>query len=101
MYLLVRDPSDFDPCEDIHKYYKSVRSAYFILQAESRDLLELAQSGLLLATYEHTSGLIEQSYITIWTCIRMVYSLRLEDKFQISIDSDLDKLIKRTKLHSL
>ena len=101
MYLLVRDPSDFDPCEDIHKYYKSVRSAYFILQAESRDLLELAQSGLLLATYEHTSGLIEQSYTTIWTCVRMVHSLCLEDKFQINIDSDLDNLIERAELHSL
>ena len=100
MYLLVRDPSDFDPSEDIHKYYKSVRSAYFILQAESTDVLELAQSGLLLATYEHTSGLIEQAYTTIWTCVRMIYSLRLEDKFQ-SIDSDLDKHIECAELHSL
>ncbi|KIM99120.1 hypothetical protein OIDMADRAFT_146754 [Oidiodendron maius Zn] len=88
MYLLVTDPSS---CEDLHKHYTIVRTAYFMLQAESTDLLGLAQSGLILATYEHTSGYLEHAYSTIWTCVRMIYSLQLEDKFPISLDNDHDK----------
>jgi hypothetical protein len=101
MYLLVKNPSYLDPDEDIHKHYKSVRSAYFMLQAESTDVLELAQSGLMLATYEHTSGHIEQAYATIWTCVRMMHSLRLEDKFQIRIDSDHNKQTECAEAHAL
>ena len=88
MYLLVTDPSSR---EDIHKHYNIVRTAYFMLQAESTDLLGLAQSGLILATYEHTSGYLEHAYSTIWTCAQMISSLHLEDKFPISLGHDLDK----------
>jgi hypothetical protein len=101
MYLLVKDPSNLDHSEDIHKYYKSVRSAYFMLQAESTDVLELAQSGLMLATYEHASGHIEQAYATIWTCVRMMHSLRLEDKFRLSRDSDHDRQTEYAEAHAL
>jgi hypothetical protein len=101
MYLLVKDPSNFGPKEDTNKHYKSVRSAYFMLQAESTDLLQLAQSGLMLATYEHTSGHIEQAYLTIWTCVRMMHSLRLEDKFRLSRDSDKNKQTECAEAHAL
>ena len=101
MYLLVKDPSDLDPSEDLYSYYKSVRSAYFMLQVELIGSLELAQSGLMLASYEHASGLVEQAYATIWTCVRMVYSLRLQEKFQRSIDDDQDKQTERAEAHAL
>ena len=99
--MLVKDPSNLNPGKDIYKHYKSVRSAYFTLQAELTDVLELAQSGLVLATYDHASGYIEQAYATIWTCIRMMHSLRLGDKFKIGIDSDHDKLTEYAKAHAL
>jgi hypothetical protein len=101
MYLLVKDPSNFDPSKDIHKHYKRVRWAYFILQSESTDSLELAQSGLMLATYEHISGRVEQAYRTIWTCARMMHSLCLEDKFRMSKDRDHDRQTKCVEVHAL
>jgi hypothetical protein len=99
MYLMVRDPPDLDPSEENH--YKSVRLAYCMLQAESTDLLQLAQSGLILATYEHASGHVEQAYSTIWTCVQMMHSLRLEDKLQTSKDSDHDKQTECAEAYAL
>lgn len=101
MYLLVKDPSSLGPSEDIHNHHKMVRSAYFMLQAEPTGSLELAQSGLMLATYEHASGLVEQAYSTIWTCVQMTHSLCLEDKFQRGIDNDHDKRIEFAEAHAL
>jgi hypothetical protein len=100
MYLLVRDPSSLYPSEDIEKYYKSVRLAYYMLQAESTNLLQLAQSGLMLATYEHASGLVEEAYATIWTCVRMMHSLHLEDKFRLSRDSDHNRQTECAEAHA-
>ncbi|KIN03309.1 hypothetical protein OIDMADRAFT_26023 [Oidiodendron maius Zn] len=101
MYLLVKDPSSLDSREDMHENYKNLRTIFFMLQAKSADLLELAQSGLMLATYEHVSGHIEQAYSTIWACVRMLHSLRLEDKFRISMDDNYDKQTECAEAHAL
>lgn len=101
MYLLVKDPSNLDPREDMHENYKNLRTIFFMLQAKSTDLLELAQSGLMLATYEHASGHIEQAYSTIWACVRMLHSLRLEDKFRISMEDNYDKQTECAEAHAL
>lgn len=101
MYLLVKDPSNLEPSEAIHNHYKRVRSTYFMLQAESMGGLELAQSGLMLATFEHASGHIEPAYATIWTCIRMMHSLRLENKFRASIDNNHDEETECAEAHAL
>lgn len=101
MYLLVKDPSNLGPSEDIHNHYKIVRSVYFMLLAESMGSLELAQSGLMLATYEHASGLVEQAYSTIWTCVQMTHSLHLEEFFQKRIDNDHYKQTECAEAHAL
>jgi len=72
-----------------------------MLQADSIGSIELAQGGLLLATYEHASGLVEQAYATIWTSVRMMHSLRVRDKFQRKqIDNESDEL-ERAEAHAL
>ena len=101
MYLLVKDPANLEPSEAMHNHYKRVRSTYFMLQAESMGGLELAQSGLMLATFEHASGHIEPAYATIWTCIRMMHSLRLENKFRASIDNNHDEETECAEAHAL
>lgn len=101
MYLLVREPCKLGSRREIDKYYRSARYAYFVLQAESLGSIELAQSGLMLATYEHASGLVEQAYATIWTCARMMYSLRLHDVSQTKMTCDNDKPTECAEAHSL
>jgi hypothetical protein len=82
-------------------YYRSTRYAYFILQAESLGSIELAQSGLMLATYEHASGLIEQAYTTIWSCARMMHSLRLQEICQTKMNCDDYDQTECAEAHSL
>jgi hypothetical protein len=101
MYLLVREPCTLDSRGEIDIYYRSTRYAYFILQAESLGSIELAQSGLMLATYEHASGLIEQAYTTIWACARMMYSLRLQEICRTKINCDDYDQTECAEAHSL
>jgi hypothetical protein len=101
MYLLVKDPCHSATGGELRKHYKSARSAYFILQADSIGSTELMQSGLLLATYEHASGLVEQAYATIWTCARMMHSLRLQEKFRSKMYGDHDEQTEGAEAHAL
>lgn len=73
---------------ELEKHYKGARTAYFILQADSIGSIELLQTGLLLSTYEHASGLVEQAYATIWTCVRITHSLRIKENFRSKSDGD-------------
>jgi hypothetical protein len=101
MYLLLKDPYKVGPLMGLHKLYRSARSAYFMLQAESTGSIELAQSGLMLATYEHASGFVEWAYATIWTCVQMTHSLRLQDKFQRDMSCDHGEQIECAEAHAL
>jgi hypothetical protein len=100
MYLLVREPCTLSPDGEMDKYHKGARYSYFNLQADSAVSIELAQCGLLLATYEHASGLVEQAYSTIWTCAGMMYSLRLQDRYRSKLECD-DEKINCAEGHSL
>ncbi|KFX90886.1 hypothetical protein V490_06225 [Pseudogymnoascus sp. VKM F-3557] len=100
MYLLVREPCPVGPNGEMDKYHKGARHSYFSLQADYPVSIDLAQCGLLLATYEHASGLVEQAYSTIWTCAGMMYSLRLQDKYLLNSECD-DEQINCAEGHSL
>lgn len=101
MYLLVKEPSRFNFRCETDKIYKGARYAYFMLQAESLGSVELAQCGLMLATYEHATGLVEQAYATIWTCVRMMHSLRFRDKLQMMSNCDENELVECAEAYSL
>jgi hypothetical protein len=101
MYLLVREPCRFNFRWETDKFYKGARCAYFMLQAESLGSIEVAQCGLMLATYEHATGLVEQAYATIWPCVRMMHSLRLQDKLNMKSNYDYEELVECAETHSL
>jgi hypothetical protein len=68
--------------------YSIVKSNYWHLNSCMEASTELAQAGLLIACYEHASGLVEASYHTIGLCARMGYWMGLHER---RIDSDLAK----------
>lgn len=100
MYLLVREPCTLGPNGEMDKYHTGARYSYFAMQSDYPVSIELAQCGLLLATYEHASGLVEQAYTTMWTCAGIMYSLRLQDSYLINFECD-DEQINCAEGHSL
>ena len=63
--LLIRYPSS-DTTHD--PLYKIVKTEYGHLNSHLEATIEMAQAGILIACYEHASGLVEASYYTIGVC---------------------------------
>lgn len=101
MYLLQQGPHTRSSPREVKGHYQSAHRAFLMLQADSIGSVELAQNGLLLATYEHASGLLEQAYATIWTCVRMAYSLRLQDTIHRKKNGNEDDKLECAEIHSL
>ena len=57
--------------------YFAVKSNYSLLQCTRELSIELVQSGILIASYEHCQGLHEAAWLSIGTCARMGYALGL------------------------
>ena len=72
-----------------------------MVQAESVGSIELAQSGLMLATYEHATGLVDAAHATIWTTVRMAQALCLQEKSQEDISCDHEEQVERTEANAL
>jgi hypothetical protein len=68
--------------------YRIVKSNYWHFNSCLDVSIELAQAGLLIACYEHASGLVEAAYHTIGLCARMGYWMGLHEQ---RMDSDLPK----------
>ena len=100
MYLLVRRPCKSRQSAEADKFYRGARHAYFALQGEGAGSVELAQSGLMLATYEHASGMVERAYATMWSCVGVVYGLRLKERGQVK-GCSWEERVEGVEAHSL
>jgi len=60
---------------DLKQLYQTAKSMHSLLVSTGRGSIELVQSGLLLALFEHTQALHNASFQTIGVCARMGYVL--------------------------
>jgi hypothetical protein len=69
-------------------FYEIVKTRYWHLNASAAASIEMVQAGLLLASYEYGSGMIEACYGTIGLCARMGHWMGLHNQ---GMPSDLPK----------
>lgn len=72
LYLIVRRPDEQpQPSLMDDNLYQAVRHFYFHVFADmaSSPSIQLLQSGLLLATYEHGHGLVDAANSTLFSCL--------------------------------
>jgi hypothetical protein len=103
IHLLIKIPDQYSVRTEQQTSHKIARCLYFFLQSSSPVSIELVQSGLLLSTYEHTSGLLEEAFSSIGTCARMAYSLGLRAQAQTQTRSreEGDKMFRLTEMNNL
>ncbi|KAM0255740.1 hypothetical protein ACHAQJ_005494 [Trichoderma viride] len=60
--------------------YKMLKSNYWRMSTNMKVSIELVQAGLLLACYEHCSGMIDAAYLTLGMCARLGQWMDLDKK---------------------
>ena len=93
--LLIRYPSS-DTTHD--PLYKIVKTEYGHLNSRLEATIEMAQAGILIACYEHASGLVEASYYTIGLCARMGYWMGLNNqRLESNLPRDSDAWLENAE----
>ena len=90
LYPQRRDNIPIDPKEDLEEFYPALKSVYSMLQSTGRISLELIQTGVLIASYEHAQALHQNAWMSIGSCVRMAHVLGLHTFLQTPLPVDID-----------
>ncbi len=93
LYPQSRDDVPIDPSEHLEELYPTLKSVYSMLQSTGKITLELIQTGILIASYEHTQALHQNAWMSIGSCVRMAHVLGLHTYLQTPMPIDLDDRI--------
>jgi hypothetical protein len=102
IHLMVQVPSsDAEAVQMEELLYLTAKCLYVCLQALLPQSIAGLQAGLLIATFEHASGLCDEAYMTIGGCARASFLMRLSRTPSREAHMDTDGWLRAVEAKNL
>ncbi|KAN0122023.1 hypothetical protein V8E51_000349 [Hyaloscypha variabilis] len=102
IHLMIQVPAgDAKVMQMQESLYLTTKCLYVCLQALLPQSIASLQAGLLIATFEHASGLCEEAYMTIGGCARASFLMRLSRTPGREVHGDTNAWLKAVEAKNL